>query len=536
MTKEIPDLRPDQIQDLAFYLSNPKCGNLSDPGTGKTPSVCVYANYRWKYHGERTCWEMPKSLLLKNKEELIRFTEFEADDVLIFDHWWERVNSRYQYRVGKIRDLFKEDPPLNELKLRKILSEIDFMNVEEAFREIVQYQDQIRSEVESKLKVHKERVKGKMVTIQPLMPEILRENFDPIPPKVPVYLMGFTARKLHWKKLPEDTTLLLVDEWHMAYGTSDSAQSQSLFRAMRKLFTHMVAMTGTLMNGRLDSTYVFIHCVQPLYYGNYQHFLRIHAGFIDDYGRVLEWTKTERVREILGRHGVRHSFAEVYGEENKVTMIEKVAMGEKHRSFYDKFHDEAMLELEDGWLEGDLPGVATIRATQIMAHPEVFGLDIGGASEKDERVKLHLVNAKENNTPIVLFANLVPEQERLVELCKEHGLRTGLINGNVSDRKRGEIDQAFRNGELDAVVASPQTASVGFNWGHVDHIIFVSVDYMDTSFLQAYRRAMRGVREKPLRITLLQYDESIDQRKWAIVVEKSVLANEVDPTREILVA
>jgi integrase len=36
MIKDIPPLRDYQVADLAFMLANPRCGLLSDPGTGKT--------------------------------------------------------------------------------------------------------------------------------------------------------------------------------------------------------------------------------------------------------------------------------------------------------------------------------------------------------------------------------------------------------------------------------------------------------------------------------------------------------------------
>ena len=111
------------------------------------------------------------------------------------------------------------------------------------------------------------------------------------------------------------------------------------------------------------------------------------------------------------------------------------------------------------------------------------------------------------------------------------GFRVGLINGTVPTKKRGEIDEAFQRGEIDIVVASPATASVGFNWGHLDTVIFMSIDFMDSSFLQGYRRAMRGVRTSPLLIYVMEYEDSDDQRIFQIVEIKSAMAVEVDDTQ-----
>jgi len=141
----------------------------------------------------------------------------------------------------------------------------------------------------------------------------------------------------------------------------------------------------------------------------------------------------------------------------------------------------------------------------------------------------------ETKSPLVIFAALRPQQERLLEICeKKFKLKTGMINGGVSSKRRFEIDQDFRDGKLDVVVASPATAGVGFNWGRVDKMIFMSVDPIDSSFVQGYRRAVRGKRETPLLIYLMEYENSMDQRMFEIIDTKSKLANDVDPSKKRL--
>ncbi|MFO7855855.1 MAG: DEAD/DEAH box helicase family protein [Paracoccaceae bacterium] len=83
--KDVPELRPYQIAHLAFYIREKRCLDLSDPGTGKTPPACVYAQYLWQHERKRVVMTMPKSLLNKNRQEMLRFTQFEDHEVVVVD-------------------------------------------------------------------------------------------------------------------------------------------------------------------------------------------------------------------------------------------------------------------------------------------------------------------------------------------------------------------------------------------------------------------------------------------------------------------
>jgi len=448
---KIYELWDFQVSDMAYYIKNPRCFNLSDPGTGKTPSVCVYAWYHWTEFRNRTVWVMPKSLLKKNKDEIHNFTPFTDEEVIIID-----------------------GPPARRQKQMSA-------------------------------------------------------------PEGKVFLIGFEAFRRNWQTLlgiRRSINLMLVDEWHMGYKSNDSKRTQAMYKAMKRI-KYLVGMTGTLVDGRLDSVYPAIHVVAPRYYPSYHAFINYHARFIDDYGNVVSWKYLNKVTGILNRISVRHSFEEVHGPESKVTVIEKVPMGKQARKAYDQFHNEAMLELEDRFLDGSVPGVAVIRARQIMAHPETFGIT-KEKSGKDERLEIHLTDAMNKGESVIIYSVHVPEMERIRDLCRGLGLTTSFINGSVTGARRLKAANDYEKKRTQVMVGSPATAAVGFNWHHTAHVIFATMDYKDTSFFQAYRRAMRGKRETPLRITILQYDRSIDQRVFEIVQSKAKLANDTDPTRQMI--
>ena len=100
------------MDDLAFHIANPKSLNLSDPGTGKTPTVCVLAYYHWAKRQKRTLWVMPKSLLQKNKEEFQLFTGFAPEEIEILESNFAPLTK------GWSGPAMERDKKLRSMKLR----------------------------------------------------------------------------------------------------------------------------------------------------------------------------------------------------------------------------------------------------------------------------------------------------------------------------------------------------------------------------------------------------------------------------------
>lgn len=568
-------LREEQVQRLAQYIAHPRFLDLSDPGTGKTPPVCTYIYFVWHEFQKATVWTQPKSLLGKNRRELLRWTPFTPDEVVILRRDWapitgptnlptkERVKDEQYAEQTIIKD--PAGAPCN--KGDKVPFE-----VVEQWREMglkVKYDfnwvytvtkpggtdlpvgmpiagDMLRA-VNAQLPKDK-RVKAKRTFhVRQKSERVIDTIAAARVQGAKAILCSFHFHREQWEALGQafdNLGMLAIDELHMGYGGVDSATTSALYGTMSRC-ERFIGMTGTLLNGKLDSVYPAIHVIEPLYYPRgYSDFRAQHVRMEDDYGRVLSWKNEAKIGQILLNHGVRRTFEEVYGKEDVVFLPDECDMNPLMREQYDLFHEQAMLELSDGrFLDGSLPGVATIRARQIMAHPESFGLCEGEMTGKDERLEIHLADAIARGENLLIFSVHVDEQLRIAELLKKHGRRVGVMNNNTTSAKRDKIDLAFQgldeNGRfvgrtIDDVVGSPQTMAVGWNWEHVDHVIAVSMAYNDVDWLQAYRRASRGTRKKTLRVSILQYADSIDQRVLEIIREKSILANRVDPTRPIL--
>ena len=445
-----PSLREDQKGDLIWHIQNPRGMNLSDPGTGKTPTICYYIQYLWQYKNTKTVWSMPKSLLWKNFYELLRFTDFREEDIVVIDG----------------------TPKQRQVQI--------------------------------------ERSSGK------------------------VFLCGFTRFAKDWKNMlnhHDDLNCHVIDEFHLGFSTDSSARTKQMFYAARK-FDHFLPMSGTLITGRLDSAYPAIHVIEPRYYASAGAFRNYHAEYDLD-GNIVQWRNFEKIGHIFNRHSIRHTFEEVYGEVDIVEQVRRVEMSPKQRKAYDQLHEEAVVELEDMMLTATEPGVQAIRARQIMACPEIFGIATDETTGKDEQLIIDLEDHKRSGKPFIIFAALEPEIERIADLCRKMEFKVGVMYGKVQ-KGRAQIDRDFQEGKLDGVIATQKVASAGYNWPHVDHIMQVSLNYEDSDYTQSIRRAVRGVRTAPLRVSIYKYTNSIEHHIFRVIDRKSRDRHAVDPSYKIL--
>jgi SNF2-related domain/Helicase conserved C-terminal domain len=451
-------LRSDQIADLATLINNPKHIHGSQPGTGKTPTICTYQRYLSDDKNIGSLWLQPLSLIGKNYEEALRWGGWDPKDVAV-----------------------------------------------------------------------------------------VTDN-NPSPNKR-LYLMNPERLAKVQNKLPEHIKAIQIDESHKFFGNTESGRSQTLRKFIQdRRVSHFTPMTGTLYRGKPDSAYTILSLIEPRYYGNIKAFQNTHHVRDLWTGEVTGYKNLARLAQIIKNHSISRSFESIFGPQEIIFQREVIDLHSRQQSLYEEFEVAALLDLEKFWLDGSNPGTGFLRARQLLDHPESFPdlsgtgfMDVlqGAVSAKHERLELHLEDAAANGHPIIVYAALRPHQELIAAQATRLGLRVGQINGSVSQQDRVRIDRAFQAGTINCIIASPATADVGFNWQfcgetEVNHIVFASLDYDDSTVEQAVRRAVRRQRSSALRVTVLLYNTRVDWRILQIVKQKSQDASLVDPNRRPL--
>ncbi len=281
--------RADQFDDLVWLIRDRKALYLSEPGTGKTIATVLNQWRRWSNDKVRTVWVMPSGLMKKNRDEILRFTDFKPEDVVIVDGTPKQV-AKQLAQDGK------------------------------------------------------------------------------------VLLMGRQRFRLVWEQLPRDFKACDVDEYHLCFGGGTSKVTAAYHNFLRRAGkdAETVIMTATLVNGRYDSAWSAIHAMDPRYYPlGYEQFMARHA-VCDDYGKPMFWQDVEKLEKIIGKHSRCRTFKSIFGEQEIVHQMETCALSPKQKKLYDQFEAIAMLELDRFMVDGTNPGVATIRAGQLLDHPRMF--------------------------------------------------------------------------------------------------------------------------------------------------------------------
>lgn len=370
-------------------------------------------------------------------------------------------------------------------------------------------------------------------------------------PNVKVWIVSFPGlvKGAAWKQY-QGVKGIIIDEFHKYFSNHESASTQELYKCVRTM-EFFCGMSGTVIKGRLDSAYPMIQIIEPRFYGNVNDFMAQHA-IKDFWGKVIGWRNGEKIKQVLNHIGRRTSFESVFGKRDIVYFIQEVDMGAKQKALYDQFKNMGMAELDNLILEGSNEGVNLLRLRQILAHPERISVPIdrddsgkitkfevvdasgGHTTERDERIKLIMEDHLDDKEPLLVISTLIPEQERLYKLAQSVGLKVALINSNVPNETRWKIDEEFRAGRLDAVVASPATAGTGYNWSHLNHIVFAGLDFATDDFIQILMRGFRGKRGRPLRVTLVQYRGTVEQHIDKVHDKKSRESHNIDPSYLIL--
>lgn len=465
-------LRDYQIGDLSYLIGKRKALLMHDPGTGKTPPACLFMWYVWSKHRKKTQWAMPTHLMKKNKEELLKWSNFTDEEVAIIDGTPKqkeklRNDSRVKVFITSFPGLVKKDK--KGTAAWKYYAETDLIVIDEFHKYFSNHESEATQELYRCMRTKNffcgmsgTVIKGRLDSAYPMI-QIIEPRF---------YGNYFDFLAQH----------AIKDYWGKIIGWRN-------YDKIRQVLGHIGRRTAFEdVFGERD----IVFFIEEIDMGATQKKLYMQfkaMGMVELEKVILEGSNEGvnllRLRQILA-HPERISVPMERDEKGKITRFEIV----------------------------DASG----------------GVD----TERDERIKLHIQDHIDNKEPLVIISTLIPEQQRLYELANEMGMKTALINSTVANKDRWKIDEDFQAGRIQCVVGSPSTMGTGFNWSHINHILVAGLDFAADDFIQILMRGFRGKRKQPLKATLIQYKSSVEQHLDRVLDTKSRESHTIDPTYLIL--
>jgi len=140
---------------------------------------------------------------------------------------------------------------------------------------------------------------------------------------------------------------------------------------------------------------------------------------------------------------------------------------------------------------------------------------------------LHMWFTRNAHEPLVIFGYHRDVMLGLWTLCRRMGVRVAGIGGGEDIEKRQRQVEAFQEGMADVFLAPIMTAGVGLNLQRASEALFVERIWKPGLMVQAEDRIHRIGQKKPVTITYLDAEDTVDEHVSAVLSAKQRLINAV---------
>lgn len=464
------ELRPDQIDDLAALIANPKMAVLHDPAVGKTPTVCAFTQYCWEYKGLAAAWTQPVALMKKNRDEMLDCTNFKPED-LVLVQGPPKVRQKLMKGPGKVF-FFSADGFANEWEdLKWYHPELGLVVCDELH---LYFRGHTARRTQNWY-----RACRAMKAVVPVTGSLLRGKLSSAYPTIHVL-----APHIYGSYEAFMAQHALVDEYGNTYGwTNHEKLSQVLKQiSIRRTFESVHGVEKPFIN--------VIKCqMNPTQRDKYKDWhelglIELSDQFMESKGGGASWI---RALQIMA-HPESVRLPTRWDEDGKPIawkVYNLIGKTEKNGK------DEILKMYIQDHLESGDPLV--IYAALIPEQLRIRNLiqEMGG--------KVGLVNS-----------TVLGPQRQQIDIDFRNGALQFVV-GSPATCSTGFNWQDVAGKEL-------------------GRILFSSMSPDDTDFTQAYKRGIRRKRTTPLEVVVLEYEDSLDQRIFQIIETKSKEANKVDET------
>jgi SNF2 family DNA or RNA helicase len=314
---------------------------------------------------------------------------------------------------------------------------------------------------------------------------------------------------------------LVLDE-AQAVKNPDTARAKAV-RALKA--EARLALSGTPVENRLAELWSLYRLVFPGLLGS-------RESFRERFAAPIERTRDPNARAALARvvrpFLLRRTKAEVARElPPRVETVVPIVLSEGERRLYEDTRLAALARLEGAAGPGKRFEVlaALTRLRLAACHPRLVDADSPLPSSKLERF-LEVVEAlRAEGGRALVFSQFVKHLALVREALEARGVPLQYLDGQTPAAERETRVAAFQRGEGDVFLISLKAGGTGLNLTAADHVLHLDPWWNPAAEDQATDRAHRIGQTKPVTVTRLISEGTIEEAILALHEEKRDLAS-----------
>jgi len=376
-----------------------------------------------------------------------------------------------------------------------------------------------------------------------------RRESEQFTPKLKVLILQGPDRKQHFDEishydlvlttyplLVRDHETLLAQDYH--YLILDEAQVIKNPRAKAARFarevkaSHRLCLTGTPMENHLGELWALFDFLMPSFLGESKLFTQRFRTPIEKYG---DTEQRQRLARRIAPFMLRRSKAEVVKElPAKTEILRSVALDKKQAALYESIRLSMEKKVRDAIKQKGLARShitildALLKLRQTCCDPQLLSLP--QAKKVKDSAKLEMLmdmlpEMLEERRRILLFSQFTKMLSIIEKQLIESGIRYTKLTGQT--RKRDEVIESFRRGEVDVFLISLKAGGVGLNLTEADTVIHYDPWWNPAVENQATDRAHRIGQNKAVFVYKLITENTLEEKIMAMQARKQALADGV---------
>ena len=337
-----------------------------------------------------------------------------------------------------------------------------------------------------------------------------------------VVVVSYTLLMREAERFSEVSFATLVLDEAQAVKNPDTARA----RAVRALKAEArIALSGTPVENRLSELWSLYRLVFPGLLGSRESFRTRFAG-------PIERTKDPEARAALARvvrpFLLRRTKGEVARElPARVETVVPITLSEGERRLYEDTRLAALARLADakGPKKRFEVLAALTRLRLAACHPRLVDGDSPLPSSKLERLLEVGETVRAGGGRALVFSQFVKHLALVREALEARGVPLQYLDGQTPAAERETRVEAFQRGEGDVFLISLKAGGTGLNLTAADHVLHLDPWWNPAVEDQATDRAHRIGQTKPVTVTRLISEGTIEEAILALHEEKRDLAN-----------